>query len=90
MAAANLSIEDLARRCAEETDQFNRRQASDERFCFELMRLALEIGIPEALTHVYRIYEPQVIRWVFNHSWFERTGEQDGYFSGLALSSFYF
>ena len=48
------------------------------------------LGLPEAFTYVYRIYEPQVIRWVYNHSQFEQTAEHADYFAGSAMSNFYF
>jgi len=54
------------------------------------MRQALRAEVTEAFTHLYRIYEPQVIRWVYNHSRFESTGERADYFSSSALSQFYF
>lgn len=87
---ASLLLDDLARRCAEETDKFNRRQSSDPQFCFELLRRALAEGHSDALTRIYQIYERQVIGWVYSHSRFEQTGENADFFAHAALRKFYF
>jgi hypothetical protein len=90
MTVARLPVDDLARRCAEETEQFNRRRPHDPQFCFELLRRALAEGVPEAFTRVYQIYERQALSWVYSHRRFEQTGESAEYFAGAALSAFYF
>ena len=41
-SARSMSVDNLARRCAEETEKYNRRRANDAQFCFELLRRALE------------------------------------------------
>jgi hypothetical protein len=88
--AASLPIAQLAQRCAEETEKFNRRQGGDPQFCHELLRRALADGVAEAFTAVYRIYERQVLGWVYSHSAFGQTGESADYFARVALSAFYF
>lgn len=90
MTAARMSVDALAQRCAEETDKFTRRQSNDSQFCFELLRRALAEGSAEAFTHVYQVYERQVLNWVYSHSRFEQTGESADYFAGAALRQFYF
>jgi hypothetical protein len=85
-----LSVDELARRCAQETEKFNRRQLSDPQFCFELLRRALAEGHAEAFTRVYLAYERQVLGWVYSHSRFTQTGESAEYFARIALSTFYF
>jgi hypothetical protein len=85
-----MSLDDLARQCAEETEKFSRRQANDPQFCFELLRRALADGVPEAFTRVYRNYERQVLSWVYSHSGFAQTGESADFFARSALSTFYF
>lgn len=90
MTVAALSIDDLAQRCAEETEKFNRRQPSDAQFCFELLRRALAQEVAEAFTRVYQIYERQVLAWVYSHSRFPQTGESAEFFAGAALRTFYF
>lgn len=85
-----VSLDQLAQRCAEETERFSRRQPHDTQFCFELLRRGLAEGVPEALTWVYRIYERQVVHWVYAHSRFLQAGESAEYFASAALSAFYF
>ena len=90
MLPASIPLDDLAQRCAEQTQRFNRRQESDPGFCFELLRRALADGVADAFTWVCRIYEPQVTKWVYRHSGFTRTGESAEYFANAALSRFFF
>lgn len=89
-SAAQASIDLLARRCAEETEKFYRQLLSDPQYCLELLRRALADELSEALTHAYRIYERQVLRWVHAHSRFVETNESAEFFAHAALSNFYF
>ena len=86
----SFSLDDLAQRCAAETEKFSRRHSSDPQFCFELLRRALANELSEAFTRVYQNYERQVMIWVYGHSRFAQTGEDADYFAGLAWSAFYF
>jgi hypothetical protein len=88
--AANLSLDALAQRCADETQKYRRKEQSDAQFCMELLRRALVDELPEAFTRVYRIYEQQVLAWVYAHARFRETDESAEYFAGWALRSFYF
>jgi hypothetical protein len=90
MSLAALPVDQLAQRCAEETEKFNRRRSNDPQFCFELLRRALAEGMAEALTYAYQIYERQALKWVYSHSGFVETGESADYFARSALSAFYF
>jgi len=89
-AADRLTIDDLGRLCAAETEKFNRRLPSDAQYCFELLRRALADGAAEAFTRVYLVYERQVQAWVHGHSRFAQTGESPEYFASAAWSTFYF
>lgn len=88
--ADELSVEALAQRCAAETVRYAQKLLADPQFCLELLRRALRDELAEALTHVYRIYERQVLRWVSSHSAFPATEESADYFARTALSNFYF
>ncbi len=90
MNLARLTVDNLAARCAEETHKFTHHQPNDTRFCLELLRRALLEGAADAFTYAYQIYEPQVRRWVYNHSRFDQTDENAEYFVSQALSNFYF
>ncbi len=90
MVLDSWSVDDLARRCAEETSRFMHREASDSQYCFELFRRALLHGVSEAMTRLYQIYERLVTSWVYHHSRFPATDESADYFVSAAFSSFYF
>src|SRR5215217_7592926 len=88
--ADSFSLDELTQRCSSETEKFSRREPSDARFCFELLRRALSDGLSDAFTSVYQIYERQVLVWVHSHSGFARSGESADYFVSTAWSTFYF
>lgn len=90
MNLSSLSNDDLSRRCAEDTARFHHHQIRDTAHCFELLRRALADGRSEAFAWVYQIYEPQVLRWVYQHGRFHETGERAEYFANQALTNFYF
>lgn len=90
MDLLTLPVDALAHRCDEETRKFSQHQLNDPRYCFELLRRALAEEAHEAFTWVYRIYEKQVLKWVYQHQGFEQTNENADYFANLALSQFYF
>jgi hypothetical protein len=87
---ASFPLTDIVQHCAEETQRYSRRQESDARYCYELLRRALADGVAEAFTHVCQIYQPQVLSWVHRHAGFERSGESADYFANSALTQFYF
>ena len=86
----NLTIDELYRRGAEETEKYARRQESDPQYCFELMRRALAEDSHEAFAYVYQIYERQTLVWVHSHSLYAQTGEEPEFFARAALSALYF
>lgn len=90
MIVHNLHTDELADLCAGETTKYIRRQDSDPQFCLELLRRALVDAASDALTHVYKVYEPLVLSWVHRHERFAQTGEEAGYFASMALRNFYF
>lgn len=90
MNPASLSHDDLSRHCAEDTARFFRHQVRDTDHCLELLRRALSEGINEAFTRAYQLYQPQVLRWVYQHNRFGETGESAEYFANQALTNFYF
>ena len=87
MGLAGLAINELAQRCADNTERFRKRQSHDFSFCYELLRRALLEERSEAFTHVYRIYETQVRRWVYRHDRFSQTGESAEYFASWRLAA---
>ena len=90
MNLAGLAVENLATLCAEETEKFSRQQRNTTQYCFELFRRALAEGIQEAFTHIYLVYERQVLKWVYGYSRFDETGEAAEFFVNSAFNKFYF
>lgn len=88
-ALAELPLDLLAQRATQETEKFSRRQPNDQRFAYELIRRALAEKSDDAFAHVYRIYEPQVLGWVYGYSRFVQTDESAEFFVGAALRTFY-
>lgn len=88
--AAQASVDELARRCTDETAKFQQQQHSDPQYCFELLRRALMDEGSDALTYVFEVYKRQVLRWVQSHSGFAHTNESADFFAHAALSNFYF
>lgn len=90
MSLEDMSLDSVVAHCTEETHKYWQRLLSDTRYCFELFRRALVEARQEAFTYVYRIYEPQVRAWVYNHSQFNRTDETADYFVSLSFSKLFF
>ena len=90
MSLDTVPIDELARRCEEETQKFIRQQAHETRYCFELLQRGLGQERSEAFTQVYRIYEGLAYKWVNSHPRFYMTGESADYFVSAAFSRFYF
>lgn len=60
----HMAVEDLARRCAQETDSYFNHKNYDSRYCFELFRRAIRNNDERALELVIVQYQPLVARWV--------------------------
>jgi RNA polymerase sigma factor (sigma-70 family) len=60
----SMGVDDLARRCAQETDLYFTRQDHDSSYCFELFRRAIQNRDEQALEMVIAQYQPLVARWV--------------------------
>jgi hypothetical protein len=81
----HLTLAELDRGCAEETDKFLRRQNADPRYCYELFRRAIRERDEHAWQCVYQRYTAQVGRWVERHPAFVSTGEDREYFVNRAF-----
>ncbi|WP_338256918.1 hypothetical protein [Dictyobacter halimunensis] len=62
-----LSINELARRCSEETNKFLKQNVSNERYCLELFRRAIINRDEGAWSYIYQQYAPLVLTWVTQH-----------------------
>lgn len=59
-----MTADDLAQRCAQETDLYFNHHDSDSSYCFELFRRAIYLKDDRALGLVFVQYQPLVMRWV--------------------------
>ncbi|GHO85016.1 sigma-70 family RNA polymerase sigma factor [Dictyobacter formicarum] len=73
-----LSINELARRCSEETNKFLKQNVSNERFCLELFRRAIIKRDEGAWACIYQQYAPLVLTWVTQHQSVATILGQDG------------
>jgi len=76
----NLSLTDLARICAEETEFFFQHRDHDTRYCFELFRRAIREYDQYAWEIIYNQYQSLVSGWVQHHNGFETSGEEVEFF----------
>jgi RNA polymerase sigma factor (sigma-70 family) len=60
----HMTIDNLAQKCAQETDLYFTRKDFDSRFCFELFRRAIADNDERALEVLIAQYQPLVARWV--------------------------
>jgi len=67
LAVERLSVNDLARSCAEETQKFLHQSASDDRYCLEMFRRAIVGRDDDAWACLYQQYAPLVLTWVNQH-----------------------
>src|SRR6266480_7254269 len=63
----NLSVNDLARCCSEETNKFLKQSASNDRYCLELFRRAIIKRDEDAWACIYQQYAPLVLTWITQH-----------------------
>ncbi len=73
-----LSVNELARCCAEETNKFLRQNVSNDRYCLELFRRAIVKRDEDAWACVYQQYAPLVLTWVTQHQSAAALLGQDG------------
>src|SRR5438045_3365874 len=60
---AALSTVDVCRRCRDETANYRRREAHDDRYCFEMIRRAVAERDDHCWQELYAIYHDQVLSW---------------------------
>ena len=76
----HLTLVDLAKRCAQETELFFQRQLQDSKYCLELFRRAIRDTDQFAWDMIYVQYKSLVVGWVKNSQAFEASGEEVEYF----------
>jgi hypothetical protein len=61
-----MAVGDLAQRCAQETQNYRRKQRHETVYCFELFRRAILRRDNEAWDALYTQYNPEVQGWVYS------------------------
>ncbi len=83
-----LSLDELATRCAAETERFFRRVGEyDNQFCFELFRRALAERSDAAWNKLYAQYHSLVMGWIHEHPQFVVANEEPDYFLNGVFTS---
>jgi hypothetical protein len=84
-----LALAQIARRCAQESDQFFQRQPHDPRFCYELLRRAILERDQQAWELIYTQYRALVSGWVTRHPAYPSSGEEVQFFVNCAFEKFW-
>jgi hypothetical protein len=85
-SSPHLDLNELARKCGQETSNYYHHRESDPRFCFELFRRAIVESNQLAWECVCTQYRPMVAGWVKQHKGFQATGEEVEYFVNGAFA----
>jgi DNA-directed RNA polymerase specialized sigma24 family protein len=79
------NLDDLSKRCAEESKRFFQGRDNDPRFCFELFRRAIFDQDELAWNCVYQQYQPLVAGWIEKHALFPSLSEEKEYFTNRSF-----
>jgi len=82
----HLPVDDLAKRCAQETELFFQHRLQDSKYCFELFRRAIRDANQFAWDMIYAQYRSLVTGWVKNSTAFQASSEQVEYFVNGAFA----
>jgi hypothetical protein len=88
LALAQVDLTTLAKRCVLEHERFNRGEASETHFAYELFRRAIAERNQEAWEHIFACYAPLIERWIRRSGVLRTTGESMDYFIGAAFMRF--
>lgn len=80
-----LTLAELVRRCAQETERFFQGQGYDPQYCFELFQRAILEHDQAAWEALHIQYQSLVAGWVRQHRGFETSGEEAQYFINRAF-----
>lgn len=84
------SLENLAKACKDEFLSFMKENIKQSPACYELFQQALEQSNHEAFRLIFNIYQNQVEKWIYQHSYYQETQQPVDFFVNWAYSSFYF
>lgn len=86
---AAMDVEELARRCAIESERFYRGQTHDSRYSYELFRRALVERDEMAWSYLFQHYSSLVESWIRRSGAFANSGESSEYFVIGAFAKFW-
>lgn len=89
MNLQDFPLDELGKRCSEETAKYFRKLAQDTRYCFELFRRAFINYDGDAVAYLWQVYDWQLKRWVAAHPQFAASGETVEFLSSVAFENFY-
>jgi hypothetical protein len=84
-----LPLDELARRCREETDRFLRGEPTHEAFCHELLRRAICQGDQAAWAAVVAQYRGLVLAQIRRHPAYATAAEEDDYWVNRTFERFW-
>lgn len=84
-----MTVSDLAQRCAQETDLYFHQKEHDPSYCFELFRRAIQESNQAAWEIICVQYQPLVSGWVRQHHAFQDSGEEIQYFVNGAFGKIF-
>lgn len=82
---SRIMLEDIAQRCAHQSTLFFAHRPHDPRYCFELLRRAIQQHDQRAWEMVYAQYQPLVVSWIERHPAFASSGEEPLFFVNRAF-----
>jgi hypothetical protein len=89
MTIQSLPLQDIADKCHEHTILYYANKSYDSKWCFELFRRALALQQDDAFAHMWRIYYPQIERWVRRHPRYRSTNRPAEDFAQDAIMKFW-
>lgn len=84
----DMSVADLAQKCAQETHYYFQKKSTNSNYCLELFRRAVVSHDNNAWEAIFIQYQPQVERWVYKHPSFSLINEEADDFTMQALERF--
>src|SRR5215216_6092591 len=84
----SMPVDDLAQKCAQETQSYFHKRSNDSSYCLELFRRAIIRRDDDAWAAIYAQYQPQVERWVYRHPNFRLINQEAQDFTMQALERF--
>jgi hypothetical protein len=93
MMASNcecLSVEELSRRCRQESESYLAGRPHDESYCLELFRRAVFQHDQVAWQAIYAQYQSLILYWVQRHSQLQNAGEEPTFFVNAAFVRFWY